>query len=123
NIYRARKDYAKAVADFAEVTRLDPKAPDAHDSLAWLLATCPNEKVRDGARAIDIAGTACELTGARSPYYLQTLAAALAEAGKFDLAVKWQTRALESGRLDRSEEAKARERLALFESRKPYREE
>jgi tetratricopeptide (TPR) repeat protein len=123
NVYRARKEYAKAVADFAEVVRLDPKAPDAHDSLAWVLATCPDEKVRDGAKAIDHAGTACELIGARSPYLLETLAAALAEAGKFDLAVKWQTRALESGRLDKAAEEKARERLALFEKRKPYREE
>jgi tetratricopeptide (TPR) repeat protein len=123
NIYKAKKEYDKAVADYQAVIRLDPKDPDAYDSLAWVLATCPDAKVRDGAKAVDCAGTACELTDAQSGYFMATLAAAFAEMGKYEQAVKWQKRALEFPRYDKEEGDKARQRLKLFEAGKPYREE
>ena len=123
NVYRARKEYDKAVADYRDVIRLDPKDPDAYDSLAWLLATCPDDKVRDGPKAVEYAGTACELTETRSAYFVATLAAAFAEVGKFDQAIKWQKRALESPRYETDEGERAFQRLKRFEDHKPYREE
>src|SRR5262249_4812755 len=123
SIYRGKKDYAKAAADLREVIRLDPKDPDAHAALAWLLATCPDSKVRDGEKAVQCAGRACELTDGKSASCLATLAAAFAEVGKFDLAIKWQQRALESPQYDKDEGTQARLRLQLFHDRKPYRED
>jgi tetratricopeptide (TPR) repeat protein len=123
NAYKAQQRYAAAVRDLTEVIRLDAKDADAHDALAWLLATCRDAKVRDGARAVELAGTACDLTDGKSARYLATLAAAFAEVGRFDLAVRWQQRALESPAYAEDEAARARRRLQMFEDRQPYRDE
>ena len=121
--YKARREYAKVVGDYYEVLRLEPNDADALDNLAWVLATCPDDAVRDGQKALDCASAACELTDAKSAYFLATVAVAFAEIGKFDLAIKWQKRALESESYEREEGEKARKRLKLFDERKPYREE
>jgi hypothetical protein len=53
------------------------------DELAWLLATYPDSKSRDGSDAVRLAERACVLTERRIPALLDTLAAAYAEAGDF----------------------------------------
>lgn len=121
--YKARKDYDLAANDYREVIQLDPKDPDAFDRLAWLLATCPDAKVRDGRKAVDHAATACELTDGDVPFFLATLAAAYAETGRFELAVRWQKRALANAQYDKEDGDRARQRLKLYQDRKPYRED
>jgi hypothetical protein len=54
---------------------------------------------------------------------LETLAAAYAEAGQFDEAVRYQTRALDDAALKGDLRAAAKERLELYKQKKPYREE
>ena len=123
NAQRARKAYAEAVRDYREVVRLDPKDADAYDSLAWLLATCPEERIRDGKKAVEYATKACDLTSWKSSYFLATVAAAYAEDGDFEQAIHWQKKALQSSQYEREEGEAARQRLKLFESRRPYRDE
>ena len=53
NAWRAKKEYDKAVEDYTEAIRLDPKDADAVNNRAWLRATCPDEKCRDGAKAVE----------------------------------------------------------------------
>ena len=53
------------------------------DKLAWLLATYPDAKSRDGAEAVQLAERGCALTDRRIPALLDTLAVAYAEAGDF----------------------------------------
>jgi tetratricopeptide (TPR) repeat protein len=123
NVHRANKEYAQAVSDYKEVIRLDPEDADAFSNLAWLLATSPDPKVRDGKKAIEYATKACDLTSWKAAYFLSTLAAACAENGEFEQAIRWQKRALESAQYEKNEGKEARQRLALFEDHRPYREE
>jgi Flp pilus assembly protein TadD len=64
-------------------------------NLAWLLATCPDASLRDGARAINLAERAVRLSGGADPVYFGPLAAAYAEAGRFADAVDTAQKALQ----------------------------
>ena len=116
----ARKEYGRAIADYDRAIRLDPNDARAHNSRAWIQATCPDAKFRDGKTAVESATKACELSGWKAPSHIDTLAAAYAEAGGFDAAVKWQSRAIELAS-DPKEKDDDRTRLELYRAKKPYR--
>ena len=118
---RAPGQYERAIADDTEAIRLSPKDAEFHNGLAWLLATCPEGRFRDGPGAIQHATTACELTKWNNPYWLDTLAAAYAEAGQFDKAVEFQQKALDLAKQPAAKEL-YREHLKLYREGKPYRE-
>jgi tetratricopeptide (TPR) repeat protein len=115
-----QKRYAEARAEFEEGARLGPRNTESLNSLAYFLATCPEDKQRDGKRALALAQQVNEMSGGKDPNYLDTLAAAYAEVGQFDDAIKAQTKALElappvlRGQLE--------ERLKLFRAKKPVRQ-
>ena len=120
-VYRTKADWDNAIGDLAEAVRLEPKNAGFRNDLAWLLATCPQSRLRDGQRAIDHATTACALTKWNDFGCLDTLAAAYAEAGKFAKAVEFEQKALDMAARPADKEA-LRGRLQLFRDGKPYRE-
>ena len=117
---KAKLEYAKAVENYNEAVKRNPKDPYAYNNRAWLWATCPNSKFRDARQAVESAKKSCELTNYNSWDSLGTLAAAHAEAGEFDEAVKWAAKALETA--PEAEKAALQERLELFKSKKPFRD-
>jgi len=121
NIWNDQRAYANAAADFETAIRLEPKYPTPYNSLAWLRATCPEEKFRNGKAAVENATKLCELAKwSDDGAHFDTLAAAYAEAGQFDKAVKWQTKAVVLAIAD--VKADYQSRLDLYKAGKPYRE-
>jgi Flp pilus assembly protein TadD len=118
----AKQDYDRAIKDYEESIRLDPRDAGSYNGLAWILATCPSDKHRNGTYAVALATKACELTGWVSAHELDTLAAAHAEAGQFEKAVQFQTKALEDPNLYGSIRDECRHRLELYKQQKPYRD-
>jgi tetratricopeptide (TPR) repeat protein len=113
-------DYAAARSDFERAIELDDKNFDAHNNLAWLLATCPDDNLRDGPRALTHAKRACELTGYGTWYCAGTLAAAYAEVGDFEEARTWARETVQQAPDDEREACK--QRLKLYREGKPYRD-
>jgi HEAT repeat protein/Tfp pilus assembly protein PilF len=118
-------DYVKALADYKRGSELlpkkDPKLATCYNNIAWILATCPRQEIRDGREAIKYATEACKLR--RSPNFVETLAAAQAEAGNFEEAVRLLREALKHpDDFGPGELHDAKARLGLYESRTPYHE-
>jgi tetratricopeptide (TPR) repeat protein len=114
--------YTEAQEAYLGAFKAQPACVPSYDALARLLATCPDDQARDGKRAIEYATTACERTGWKDPLCLDTLAAAYAEAGQFEEAVRYQTRALEDPALKSDLRTAARGRLELYRQKKPFRD-
>jgi tetratricopeptide (TPR) repeat protein len=113
-------DHKKAVADLEEANKVQADNSGILNNLAWLLATSPDDEVRNGERAIELAKKACEVTEYKEAHILSTLASGYAETGDWENAVKWSEKALELG------EGEVREQLAKelesYKNKKPWRE-
>lgn len=113
--------FDEALAGLDEWIASQPNAPTPINDKAWLLATCPDERFRDGTQAVELATRANQLSNYNTGAYLDTLAAAHAEAGDFENAVKWQREAIACAKRNNEMDGGYQQRLQLFESRQPYR--
>lgn len=98
-------------------------APQA--KLAGLLATLPEVRLRNGQEALALAIKACRISNFRDLRCASAYAAAAAECGQFEEAVRRQTIIAGKGRDGRDwtaeEMSEARERLAAYQARQPWR--
>ena len=114
----------QAIEHLRATIRLQPNTPAALNSLAWIRAANSNAAFRNGGEAVQLAQRACELTGNQRPALLVTLAAAYAEAGRFEEAIataqKARDLALASGEKGLVERGK--QMLALYQAHQAYHE-
>ena len=113
--------HAEAVADYEKALKIEPKDSGILNNLAWVLATSPDDKIRDGQRAVKLAAEACEETEYKLPHILSTLAAAHAETGDFAAARKWAEKAVELDKDNQHGDALKKE-LESYKAEKPWRE-
>jgi tetratricopeptide (TPR) repeat protein len=118
-MYLNQGKQAEAIADYEEAVKVDGKNSGVLNNLAWVLATSPEDNLRNGQRAIELAKQACDVTEYKQAHVLSTLAASYAESGDFDTAITWSKKAVENG----GEELKAQlsKELEIYEEKKPWR--
>jgi len=117
-------NYKSSLAEYNAILKLNPMEGARALALslrAWLEATCPNASFRNGQQAVKDAKGACGLTSWGNPHYIDTLAAAHAEAGDFDNAVKFEEKAIAKFH-DADTLKGAQHRLGLYREHKPFRD-
>lgn len=105
--------------------QVEPDHAGLNNDLAWVLSTSPDETRRNGAEALSLAEKAVALTARRNPNMLSTLAAALAENGRFDEALAALDEALTLAAAARADALIDRyeKRRALLQQQQPIRDE
>lgn len=126
--YYHKKDWEKSLIDFNRLAAASPTDWQGRRGAAWIYATCPDEKFRDGAKAIQLAGELCALSKWTNADEIDILAAAFAEAGKWEDAIATEQKAIDlrnkpGYNKDPAEYKELTGHLALFRQKKPCREE
>ena len=86
----------EAITAYRAALKLNPDLPDALNNLALILATSSDDGPRNGSEAVQLAERACQLTQYHQRLFIETLAAAYAEAGRFKEA---QAAVMKAGQL------------------------
>ena len=113
--------YQEARGRLEAAMKTFPEQPGFAHALARVLAAAPDDRVRDGARAMSIMN---ELMKTQQTLAMaETMAMALAEVGRFDEAVKWQSDAIRSASDGKRDDLvrKLSANLRLYENRQPCR--
>jgi tetratricopeptide (TPR) repeat protein len=112
--------HKEAISDYNAALQLNKDSEGLLNNFAWVLATSPVDELRDGKRAVELAEKACKMSEYKKPHILSTLAAAYAETGDFESAIKWSSKAVEISQEDIQDQLKAE--LKSYKKGKPFRE-
>ncbi len=120
----ARREFPQARGDFDRmIEHIRPDQSTFLNDASWFFATCPDKACRDGKKAVELGTKACEMRQWKDPHTIDTLAAAFAEIGDFDQAIKRQSEALKLYEQPGDVRTGMQKRLALYQKHHAYREE
>jgi tetratricopeptide (TPR) repeat protein len=114
--------HADAIKDYDEALKLTPDDTGVLNNLAWVLATSPEDGVRNASRSIELGTKACDLTKYEKPHILSTLASGYAEKGDWETAIKWSSKASELGGQEKEVGDQLKKELESYKEKKPWRE-
>jgi tetratricopeptide (TPR) repeat protein len=123
-LYFAKHDTASALAEWRAALRVAPDSLGPLNQAARVLAVSPDPALRNGAEAVELAQRAARISNGNDPAILDTLAAGLAEQGRFTEAADTARRALElAARQNKASLAETlMEAIATYEEKNPWRE-
>jgi len=117
-------NHSESIKEYKQALQIDGNDVETLGKYAWRLATCPDDRIRDGARAVELADKANELSQRSNPIILRTLAAAHAESGDFQSAISTLSSAIQllSQSGDKSSVSILEMELDSFRKNRPIRE-
>ena len=114
----------EAVEQWQDALAIEPENGNAASNLAWVFAACPEESIRDGGRAIELAERALRLSGGKIPMIFRILGAAYAENGRFSQAIETAQRGAELATRQGNPglAAELQSNVAVYQSGRPLRD-
>jgi cytochrome c-type biogenesis protein CcmH/NrfG len=115
---------AEGVEEWQKVLLVDPDNGNAMSNLAWVFATSPDQSIRNGAKAVQLAEEAVRISGGRIAILFRTLAAAYAESGRFSDAIETAQRGIElaNSQGNSSLVTELQGAIALYQEHQPLRD-
>ena len=122
-VLEGKGETAEAITHYERAAQLHPRYVQARNNLAWIMATSPNAFLRNGARAVELATQANQLSGG-DKLVLRTLAAAYAETAQFGKAIENATAALRLAQKENNSDLATQlgQEITLYQRGMPYRE-
>jgi tetratricopeptide (TPR) repeat protein len=114
----------EAIDQWQDALATQPENGNAASNLAWVLATCPEDSIRDGSRAVELGERALRISGGKIPMIYKVLAAAYAESGRFADAVETAQRGAElaTSQGNPGLAAELESNIAVYQSGRPLRD-
>lgn len=115
----------EAVDQWQEALATQPENGNAASNLAWVFATCPEDSIRDGTRAVELGERALRISVGKIPMIYKVLAAAYAETGRFADAMETAQRGadLATSQGNPGLAAELQSNVALYQSGRPLRDQ
>jgi tetratricopeptide (TPR) repeat protein len=114
----------EAIEQWQEAQTIEPENGNAASNLAWVFATCPDDSIRDGRRAVELAEKALRISGGKIPMIFRVLAAAYAEDRRFSQAIESAQRGADLAKSQGNSAlaAELQSNIALYQTGTPLRD-
>jgi len=114
----------EGVEEWQKVLAIQPDNGNAMSNLAWVFATSPDDSLRAGTKAVQLAQEALRISGGRIPILFRTLAAAYAETGEFSKAIQTAQEGVElaNSQGNPSLATELQGNIALYQEQRPLRD-